>query len=170
MDSITALVLVVAPVALLAGWVMRSPHMGYVGVQIGFGFFVTALPGFGATTNITFARDRLIGVGLGILVMWFIFDQLWPARTSDALARSLRRIRAATAELAGGDAGSVERRHFQHLRTAVSQELMNVQQLEQAARFDVGRHHKRELARSRRLIRQIETAASEFYRWGRAST
>ncbi|MDE1174982.1 MAG: FUSC family protein [Edaphobacter sp.] len=166
MDSITSLVIVVAPVAFLAGWVLRSQQMSYIGVQIGFGFFLTALPGFSAATQITPARDRVIGVGLGILVMWFIFDQLWPIRTTDALHSSLNRIRHATEELfqllskpeAERDPGA-----FQRLRSAVSLELVNVHQLGFSANFEVGRHRKRELARTRRLISKIEHSSAEFY-------
>src|SRR5580658_722502 len=99
MDSITSLVIVVAVVSFLSGWILRSPRMSYVGVQIGFGFFLTALPGFSATSNISPARDRVIGVVLGILVMWFIFDQLWPSRTSDALRQCLVIINSATHQL-----------------------------------------------------------------------
>jgi hypothetical protein len=32
--------------------------------------------------------DRLIGVSLGILLKWFVFDQIWPVRTSDARRKS----------------------------------------------------------------------------------
>lgn len=166
MDSITALILIVAPVALLSGWVLRSPRMSYVGVQIAFGFFLTAIPGFTATTQLTPARDRVIGVALGILVMWFIFDQLWPVRTSDALEKSLIRIREATEQLqlVGHSSASPENRYvFDRLRAIVSLELANVQQLDFAARFEAGRHRKREMARSRRLIREIEFRSAEFY-------
>jgi multidrug resistance protein MdtO len=166
MDSITSLVLVVAPLALLAGWVARSPHIGYVGIQIGFGYFLTALPGFSAATQIAPARDRVIGVALGILVMWFIFDQLWPIRTTDALRSSLEKIRAATSELKQlVQELNVERgdHAFQRLRTAVSLELANVYQLAFSAQFEVGRHRKRELARTRRLLKEVEESSGEFY-------
>lgn len=75
-DSITALVLTAAPVALFAGWMLRCPHMSAVGVQIGFAYFLTALPDFRAATHLVAARDRVMGVALGILVIWFVFDQL----------------------------------------------------------------------------------------------
>jgi multidrug resistance protein MdtO len=166
MDSITSLVIVVAAVAFIAAWVIRSPHMGTVGTQIGFAFFLTTLQGFGATTQIATARDRVIGVTLGVIVMWFIFDQLWPTRTSHALSQILRRTRSAAMQLQ-----QVERRHNpQHfaqtlsgLRVGVSQDLASMQLLEAGAYFDFGPGHARELAQSRRLIRKIENAASEFY-------
>ena len=166
MDSITSLIVAIAPIALLSGWVLRSPRIGYVGVQIAFGYFLTALPGFSAAVQISPARDRVFGIALGILVMWFVFDQLWPTRTSDALERSLLLIRNATKALQGIQTASTNWMSdvaFPGLRTSVSVELANVQQLEFAARFESGRHRKRELARSRRLVRKIEFAAADFY-------
>jgi multidrug resistance protein MdtO len=167
MDSITSLIAVVAAVAFLSGWILRSPRMSYVGVQIGFAFFLTALPGFSATTQIAPARDRVIGVALGILIMWFVFDQLWPVRTTDVLQASLRRIEKSTAalqQLIRKPDAHRDSPDFQRLRSAVSLELASVQQLEFSAQFEVGRHRKRELAKTRKLICQIESSSAEFYR------
>ncbi|CAN5634093.1 hypothetical protein BH10ACI4_BH10ACI4_06610 [soil metagenome] len=166
MDSITSLVLVVGAVALLSGWVLRSPRMGYVGVQIGFAFFITTLPGFSAPTLIAPARDRVIGVAIGIAVMWVIFDQLWPTRTSTALKQILNRIREAKLQLRTlvqvvSDADKTSEQS--ELRAAVSLDLAQMHLLESAAYFDFGQSHGRELAESRRIIRQIEAAAGEFY-------
>jgi multidrug resistance protein MdtO len=166
MDSITSLVLVTGAVAFLAAWVIRSPHIGTAGTQIGFAFFLTTLQGFSATTQIATARDRVIGVVLGVLVMWFIFDQIWPTRTSQALNLILERIRAAARQLQ-----QLEPQHhpadfaqmLSRLRVTVSQDLAAVPLLESGAYFDFGPGHARELAQSRRVIRRIETAASEFY-------
>jgi multidrug resistance protein MdtO len=166
MDSITALVCLVAAVAFISGWVLRSPHIGAVGIQIGFAFFLTTLQEFRATTQIANARDRVIGVALGTIVMWFIFDQIWPTRTSQALNRILHRIQHASSLLHHAD---LRHKHalfaqtLSRLRLTVSLDLASMQQLESAAYFDFGRGHLRELANSRRLVRSIEAAASEFY-------
>ena len=166
MDSITSLVIVCGAVAFISAWVIRSPRMGTTGTQIGFAFFLTTLQGFSATTQIATARDRVIGVSLGVIVMWFIFDQIWPTRTSHALSQILHRIRSAALQLQ-----KVERQldpdqfaqTLSRLRITVSQDLAAVQLLESGAYFDFGPGHVRELAQSRLIIRQIETAASEFY-------
>jgi multidrug resistance protein MdtO len=170
MDSISSLVVLVSAIAMLSAWVLPCPRISYVRVRIGFAFFLTALPGFRATTLIAPVRDRVIGATLGILVMWFIFDQLWPTRTSHALERVLLSIGKATRELSAARksiSGRLEKSGFQRLRAGVSLELTNLQQLEFAAHFETGRQRKRELARSRRLIRQIESSAAEFYRLAR---
>ncbi len=165
-DSITALTLIVAPVALLSGWVLRSPRISYVGVQIGFAFFLTVLPGFSATTSLSPARDRIAGIALGVVVMWFIFDQLWPTRTSDALKTVLFRIQSAKDRLRGLDgqiAPGINENTFDQMRTMVSSELAHMQQLDFSVYFEIGWHRKREIVQSRRLIKQIEASAAEFY-------
>ncbi|MFC6646380.1 FUSC family protein [Granulicella cerasi] len=159
MDSITSLIVLFAPICFFAGWVMRSPNMGYIGVQIAFAFFLTTIGGFGPSTQVTPARDRLIGVALGILALWLVFDQLWPVRTTDALRRTLQRIGLATEQLRTEENAG----RFESLRSMVSTELANAQQLEVAVHFDVGRHQKRELLETRKLLHRIEAAAAEFY-------
>jgi len=42
-------------------------------------------------------------------------------------------------------------------------DLANTQLLQSGAYFEFGRDHMLELLQSRRLVRKIETAASEFY-------
>lgn len=167
MDSITSLVVVAGAVSFLSGWVLRSPKMGYVGVQIGFAFFLTTLPGFDNATLIAPARDRVIGIALGILVMWFIFDQLWPLRTSKALGQILERVGEAAIRLRYAASQKDDRkraRTLSKLRASMSLELASMQQLESAARFEFGPDHKRELAACRRLVRKIEEATADFYR------
>jgi multidrug resistance protein MdtO len=166
MDSVAALICVISPVAFLAGRIMRSQRMGYVGYQIGLAFFLTALPGSSATTSISPARDRLMGIAVGVLVMWFVFDQLWPVRTTQALGKSLLRIRQATRKIRSVHLEpdtSQSTRFLYQVCSSVSLELAEVQELAFAARFELGRDHKCELVRSRRLIREIETSAAEFY-------
>jgi multidrug resistance protein MdtO len=166
MDSITSLVVVVGAIAFLSAWVIRSPHMGTAGTQIGFAFFLTTLQGFSATTQIATARDRVIGVTLGVIVMWFIFDQIWPTRTSQALGQILRRVREATTQLQEAEHTHDPARFPQtltRLRVGVSQDLASMQLLASGIYFDVGPGQAREMAESRRMIRRIETAAAEFY-------
>jgi len=166
MDSVTSLVCLVAAVAFISGWVLRSPHIGSAGVQIGFAFFLTTLQQFSATTQIATARDRVIGVSLGTLVMWFIFDQMWPTRTSQALNQILCRIQNSAKQLREADyrlAPRIFTQEISRLRISVSLDLATMQQLESGAYFDFGRGRMRELVQSRRLIREIEFSASRFY-------
>ena len=72
-DSAVPFLLSIALVTWIAAWVSRSPHFGYIGLQIAFSFYMTVLTDFSAPTQITPARDRLVGIMLAILVMLFVF-------------------------------------------------------------------------------------------------
>ena len=62
MDSITSLVVLVAAVA---------------------------FEGFSAPTELAPARDRRVGIMVALVVIWLVFDQLWPVRTVTAMRRAL---------------------------------------------------------------------------------
>jgi len=89
-------------VAFLAAWVAKSPHIGYVGLQIAFSFFLIAFEGFSAPTQLEPARDRIVGVLLALVVMWLIFHQFHPERAIDKMRHGLAR-------LLGVEAGLFER-------------------------------------------------------------
>jgi multidrug resistance protein MdtO len=89
MDSITSLVVLIAIVAFIAGWCAQGRQFGYVGLQIAFSFFLVAFEGSSAPTELAPARDRLIGILVALVVMWFVFDQIWPVRTVTAMRHSL---------------------------------------------------------------------------------
>ncbi|WP_260703492.1 FUSC family protein [Edaphobacter flagellatus] len=89
MDSITALVLLVGGVAMLAAWWAAGRQFGYVGLQIAFSFYLVAFEGFSASTELAPARDRFIGILLALVVMAFVFDLLWPVRTVTAMRAAL---------------------------------------------------------------------------------
>jgi len=97
MESITSLVLLVAAVSALAGWVAAgSERIAYGGLQIALAFYLCVMEGFKPDTDFDNIRDRLVGILLGIAVTTLVFRYLWPERASDrlreALARALRNI------------------------------------------------------------------------------
>jgi multidrug resistance protein MdtO len=92
MDSITSLVVLTAGVALLSAWVAGGRFFSYVGLQIAFSYYLVVFTGFSAPTELAPARDRLIGILLALVVMAFVFDQIWPVRTVTAMRASLATI------------------------------------------------------------------------------
>jgi multidrug resistance protein MdtO len=92
MDSITSLVLLTAAVALLSAWVAGGRNFSYVGLQIAFSYYLVVFAGFSAPTELAPARDRLIGILLALVVMAFVFDQIWPVRTVTAMRAALATI------------------------------------------------------------------------------
>jgi multidrug resistance protein MdtO len=89
MDSIASLVVLVAAVAFVSAWWAAGRQFGYAGLQIAFAFYLVAFEGFSAPTDLTPPRDRLVGIMVALLVMWVVFDQLWPVRTITMMRRTL---------------------------------------------------------------------------------
>src|SRR5277367_584109 len=92
MDSITSLTVLIALIAFIGGWIGQGSKFNYVGLQIVFAFYLVAFEGFSAPTQLAPARDRFVGILFAIIVMWFIFDQVWPVRTVDAMRRVLATV------------------------------------------------------------------------------
>jgi multidrug resistance protein MdtO len=89
MDSITSLVVLIAVVAFGSAWWACGRQFGYAGLQIAFSFYLVAFEGFSAPTELAPARDRLVGILVALVVIWLVFDQLWPVRTVTAMRRAL---------------------------------------------------------------------------------
>jgi multidrug resistance protein MdtO len=99
MDSITSLVVLTAAVALLSAWVAGGRNFSYVGLQIAFSYYLVVFAGFSAPTELAPARDRLIGILLALVIMAFVFDQIWPVRTVTAMRAALATILRGAARL-----------------------------------------------------------------------
>ena len=97
MDSITSLVILTASIALFSAWVAGGRNFGYVGLQIAFSYYLVVFTDFSAPTELAPARDRLIGILLALVIMAFVFDQIWPVRTVTAMRASLATILRAVA-------------------------------------------------------------------------
>jgi multidrug resistance protein MdtO len=88
-DSIAGFALVVAAVTAIACWFATAgPRLSYFGLQIALSFYFINLQEFKFQTSLSIARDRTVGVLLGLVMMWLIFDQLWGASAATAMKRA----------------------------------------------------------------------------------
>ncbi|WP_342629376.1 FUSC family protein [Nguyenibacter vanlangensis] len=84
--------------ALAAAWVKTGDaRIAYAGFQIGLAFFLSDIKGYGPTTDMTTARDRIVGIMLGNIVSYVVFTAIWPASARDRIAGALGRVRRALA-------------------------------------------------------------------------
>jgi multidrug resistance protein MdtO len=75
-DSIFGFALFFAAGTAIAAWfATSSPRLSFFGVQMALAFYFVNLQDFQIQTDLTIARDKVIGVLLGILAMGFIFDR-----------------------------------------------------------------------------------------------
>jgi multidrug resistance protein MdtO len=99
LTSITALMVVVFAGALAAGYVSAgSERISYAGFQFAFAFFLCVIQGSSPAFDLSTARDRVIGILLGNVVVYLLFTNLWPIsvgkRIDPAIAALLRRLAA----------------------------------------------------------------------------
>jgi multidrug resistance protein MdtO len=97
LTSITALMAVVFIGAYASGYVAAgSPRISYAGFQMAFAFFLCVIQGPSPAFDLTVARDRVIGILLGNVVVYLLFTNLWPVsvgkRIDPAIAAVLRRL------------------------------------------------------------------------------
>jgi multidrug resistance protein MdtO len=99
LTSIDQLMAVVFLGALAAGYVAAgSPRISYAGFQMAFAFFLCVVQGPAPAFDLVTARDRVIGILLGNLMVYLVFTNLWPIsigkRIDPAIASLLHRLGA----------------------------------------------------------------------------
>ena len=137
-EGVTGFLLVIAALSFIGAWVAASPYFGYIGLQIVFAFNLLAFERLRAPNQMTPARDRLLGITLGFLVMFFIFHQVRPERTVDTMRRLFARLLRAQAELIrllGMDA-NVTREKITGIREQIAAMVANLQTFAHAVKFE----------------------------------
>ena len=89
-ESIGGLMALVFAGTLVGAWVSTgNERIAYGGVQIALAFLLTVLQGFGPSTSLDTAWDRIAGILLGNLVVYLIFTRLWPVSVESAVRAHL---------------------------------------------------------------------------------
>jgi multidrug resistance protein MdtO len=122
--SVGSLMVTVFLASLVAAWIaVGDERIAYAGYQIAFAFFLCVIQGAGPSFDMVTARDRVIGILLGNLVVYVVFTTVWPVsvtrRIDSEIAALLRKLGAMltapgrSAPLAGSEAevalGGLER-------------------------------------------------------------
>lgn len=85
LDTVAGLITLVAPVTFVAAWIAAGPErFAYLGLQVALAFYLALLSGSGPTTNLHEARDRMVGVLLGVLLVVLCLKGMrpWTSRPS----------------------------------------------------------------------------------------
>ncbi|ACB93850.1 FUSC family protein [Beijerinckia indica] len=91
LESIGALMILVFLGAFVAAWVAAGgERIAYAGFQIAFAFFLSAIQGYGPGFDLTVARDRVIGIFVGNLVMYVMATQVWPVSVSQRIGETIK--------------------------------------------------------------------------------
>ena len=157
LDSIAGFTLLFVAVTIVAAWfATSSPRLSYFGVQFALAFFVINLQEFRMQTSLTVARDRIIGILLGLFMMWLVFDQLWSAPAVEEMKKSfitsLRLLgQLSIVPLSKDIRVVIEQTSL--LREKINNNLDKVRLLADAVLFEFGPSRQRDLALRRQIVR-----------------
>jgi multidrug resistance protein MdtO len=154
LDSITGFTILFAVVTAICAWIgLASARLSYLGVQAALAFYLINLQEFTIQSSLAVARDRLVGVALGVMCMWLVFDHLWVRdalqEMQDSFSRSLRLL-AELIELATRQAREDERivvaKRALQLRDQITEAFNTVTAQSDAVIFEFGPSRRRKLA------------------------
>jgi multidrug resistance protein MdtO len=157
LDSIAGFTLVFLAVIVTSAWIMTSSaRLSYFGVQIVVAFCLVNLSEFAVQTSLVPARDRVIGILLGLLMMWLVFDQLWSVSAAVQMKRTfasnLRLLAQFAREPISGDLKNASERS-DSLRETINSNFDRVRDLTGGVLLEFGPSRERDLALRERIIR-----------------
>jgi multidrug resistance protein MdtO len=165
-DSIVGLTMLFAFVTGVSAYVATSsPRLSYVGLQMAFAFYLINVTDFSISLDLTIARDRAVGVLLGIGAMWLVFERLYsrPAVIEMIMGfiRATRLIASLTA-VHEYKAGSEEWQRIQTIRNAASGLLTNINSDADAIPFEGGTERQIRLAARDRVRRWLSSLRTVY--------
>jgi multidrug resistance protein MdtO len=100
MTDIGQLALLIAAASAVSAWVATSSErLSYLGLQMAFAFFLGVLHDYGPTMELTTARDRIVGILLGNVLMTIVFSAMWPVSALDRARQLLAQAMGTLGEL-----------------------------------------------------------------------
>jgi multidrug resistance protein MdtO len=149
-DTIFGFTIVFIVVTAISAWFMTaSPRISYFGVQVALAFYLVHLQAFRFETSLSIARDRVVGVLLGLFAMWLIFDQLWGRPAAAEMRRVFTNNLRLMAQLAR-PADVADRRgairHAYALGQTINANFDQVRSLEDSVIFEFGASRAADLA------------------------
>ncbi|MGB0135109.1 FUSC family protein [Dokdonella sp.] len=108
MDSIMPLLALVFVGMLGASWIaVGDERISYAGFQIAFAFLLCVLQGWHPEYDLSIARDRVIGVLLGNVVVYLVFTGIWPVTIASRIDPAIGKVMRSLNGLLAGASRSV---------------------------------------------------------------
>jgi multidrug resistance protein MdtO len=147
-DSIFGFALFFAAGTAIAAWfATSSPRLSYFGVQMALSFYFVNLQDSQIQTDLTIARDKVIGVLLGILAMGFIFDRYGTKSDEEQLQKLLVRNIRMLAQLGVSPVvrgRTIAASQISRLRSQINDNFASLESQTDTARFEFEFRHRRE--------------------------
>jgi multidrug resistance protein MdtO len=150
LDSIAGFTILFIFVTAFASWfVTSSPRLSYFGIQMALAFYLINLEEFAVRTSLAVARDRVVGILLGLIMMWLVFDQLWGASAvldmTRAFISALRLLAQFAGEPLSSDYQLASERSYS-LREQINQSFDTVREAADGVLFEFGVSRSQDLA------------------------
>jgi multidrug resistance protein MdtO len=150
LDTIGGFTLLFMVVTLVSAWIITSgPRISYFGVQLAVGFYLIHLQEFKFQTSLAVARDRIVGLVLGLAMMWLVADRLLGAPAVVEMRRALVSVLRSLAQLARGQPSdnlqdAIDRSYS--LRDTINRGFDKVRAFADGVLFALGPSRDRDLA------------------------
>jgi len=150
LDSIAGFTVLFILVTVFSSWFMTSsPRLSYFGLQAALAFYLINLQGFAMERSLSIARDRVVGILLGLFMMSLVFDQLWGARAAVEMRRTfisdLRLLAQFAKEPLSKDLKLAIERSYS-LRETINSNFDQVRSLADAVLFEFSSSRQQDLA------------------------
>jgi multidrug resistance protein MdtO len=147
-DTVFGFALFFAAGTAIAAWfTTSSPRLSYFGLQIALSFYFVNLQDAHIQTDLTIARDKVLGVLLGILAMGFIFDRFGTKSDAEQLQKLLvRNVRMlAQLGLCPAERGrAIADSQFIRLRWQINENFASLASQTDTVQFEFEFRHRRE--------------------------
>jgi len=167
MDSLTSLLILEAVIAFISAWVAAGPKFNYIGLQIAFSFYVVAYEGFTAPSELLPARDRFVGILIALAIMLFVFDLLWPVRTTTLMRRTFVSVLRLGADLMTSIDCADQRedvlRHTDVLRDQVGKAVADIRSMNGSVPYEFGANREQQIQIGDMILRATLTCGALFW-------
>lgn len=150
LDGIGGFTILFAAVTLLAAWISTaSARISYLGLQMALAFDLVHLQEYYPLTDLAIGRDRVMGVALGLMAMWLVFDRLGGRRAADVMRETFEKnlhLLAKLAEPWPQGRTALDRHSISRLREQIFNNFAEVNAQADAVLLEVGPARREHLA------------------------
>ena len=165
-DTIAGFSLLFAAITAVAAWfATSSQRLSYFGLQMANAFYLITVQEFTIPTSMTTARDRVIGVMLGLFMMWLAYHSLSKDSAADHMVESFVANLRAIGDLAlqpGSEAPERAMKRIRAVRAQIGTNFNNVMAQSDAVPFEFGPKRAESMA-NRALIKSWQPQLQTIY-------
>ncbi len=167
MEDLSSLLVVTAFATGIAAYVLAgSARTSYAGIQIGLAWALTILVELGPTTDLVPARDRVIGIVVGIVIALAVFRAVWPELASvgmrNSVVASLRHLAQLSYFALPGGLDAALSRPSGGFRWQVTKDFADALRLAAESRLEPQSGSDESRATQEATVRVLDSAQSTF--------